>query len=184
MHLCDARRAMAEQFLCVSATVPAISSLEYCTANSVPAAIVGTSSACKTLATAADLVLGCTAQRAPGRLPKRRRSRSRPLGPRTQRVGAADPLQRPCTAVRPPAASNSRKRSRAAAARRHRRRGAKAHQRKKRKWRRCRRPVGRWSSVWCRACRGQAPKLAAARARAPAAVRALGTSEAATRWST
>jgi len=36
--------------------------------------------------------------------------------------------------------------------------------------------VGRWSGVWCRACRGQAPKLAAARARAPAAARALGTS--------
>ena len=34
--------------------------------------------------------------------------------------------------------------------------------------------VGRWSGVWCRA--GQAPKLAAARARTQTAVRALGTS--------
>ena len=55
-----------------------------------------------------------------------------------------------------------------------RRRGAKANQRKKRKMASLPKAVGRWSGVWCRA--GQAPKLAAARARTQTAMRALGTS--------
>ena len=77
----------------------------------------GSSSACKTLAKAAEFGAWLYGTTSAGASAKRRRSRSRPLGPRTQRVGAADPSRGRAQLCAPPAASNSRKRSRAAAAR-------------------------------------------------------------------